>query len=152
MNFKQVFTNIGIGMLLLLLAACGGQEEPTPLPPPQVSQPVATVIVVPTPGANVPYGEVKAPDGVYVRTGPSEEYEPIGTLAFGVKTVIVGRSEDSGWWVIPVAGAADNQGWVSATYVEAFNAENVPVILAPEPAAPPAPDSTITGIVWKWQT
>lgn len=152
MKMRNVTFVIVIGLLLLLLAACGGQEEPTPLPPPQVSQPIATV-AVPTPGADVPYGEIIAPDGVYVRTGPSEEYEPIGTIAFGVKTVIVGRSEDGGWWVIPVQGATKNQGWISATYVKAFNTENVPVVPAPPvPAAPPGDATTITGIVWEWQT
>ena len=80
----------------------------------------------------------------------------IGTLAFGEDTAIVGRSADSDWWVIPMQGAAGNQGWVSADYVDTYNTENVPVI--PPPASgstgsgSTASGSDITGIVWKWQT
>jgi heat shock protein HslJ len=142
---------IGLGMLMLFLSACGGQEETT-LP-------------------NLPYGTVTARAGVNVRSGPGEEYAAVGTLAFGEDTAIVGRSADSVWWVIPMQGAADNQGWISAEFVDAYNTENVPVI------PPPASGSTgsgstgsgstgsgstgsgstssgsdITGIVWKWQT
>jgi uncharacterized protein YraI len=127
---------IGLGMLMLFLSACGGQEETT--------------------SPNLPYGTVTARAGVNVRSGPGEEYAAVGTLAFGEDTAIVGRSADSVWWVIPMQGAADNQGWISAEFVDAYNTENVPVI------PPPASGSTgsgstssgsdITGIVWKWQT
>jgi heat shock protein HslJ len=122
---------IGLGLLMIFLSACGGQEETT-LP-------------------NLPYATVTAPAGVNVRSGPGEEFEAIGTIAFSEDTAIVGRSADSAWWVIPMQGATGNQGWISATFVEAYNTENVPVI--PPPAtAPTSSGSDITGIVWKWQT
>ena len=138
MKAKFVLLIIGLGMLALILTACGGQEETT-LP-------------------NVPYATVTARAGLNVRSGPGEEYASIGTLAFGDDTAIVGRSADSTWWVIPMSGAADNQGWISAEYVEAYNTENVPVVAPPPASAPPSTGgsapagSDITGIVWKWQT
>ena len=109
---------------------------------PQAAQPIATA-VVPTPEPNVPYGRVTAPAGVNVRSGPGSSYPAIATLAFGAETVIVGRSADSAWWIIPLAGAPNNQGWVSSSYVQAFNAENVPVIAPP---APPVPTATPTAL------
>ena len=139
MKGKYVSIMIGLGLLMLLLSACSGlggtngSDAPT-----------------------IPYAIVTAPAGLNIRSGPSEEYEAIGTLALGDQTAIVGRSADSAWWVIPVQGAVNNQGWISASFVRAFNTDNVPVI------PPPASDSTgsgstsagseITGILWKWQT
>jgi len=122
---------IGLGMLMLFLSACSGQEEAA-LP-------------------NLPYATVTARAGLNIRSGPAEEYPSIGTLDFGDDTAIVGRSADSTWWVIPVLGADNNQGWISTSFVKTFNTENVPVIPPPAPA-PTASDSDITGIVWKWQT
>lgn len=104
---------------------------------PQAPEPVPTVIV-PTPEPGVPSGRVTAPSGVNVRTGPGSVYPVIGTAAFGAEGVIIGRSADSAWWVTPLQGAPNNQGWVSASYVQAFNAENVPVIAPPPPPAPTA--------------
>ncbi|MFO7662595.1 MAG: META domain-containing protein [Chloroflexota bacterium] len=141
MKAKFVSLIIGLGMLALFLTACSGQEETT-LP-------------------NLPYGTVTARAGINVRSGPGEDYAAIGTLAFREDTAIVGRSVDSAWWVIPMQGAADNQGWISAEFVDAYNTENVPVI--PPPASgstdtgstgsgSTASGSDITGIVWKWQT
>lgn len=122
---------------MLFLSACGGQAETA----------VATI------APDLPSATVTARDGINVRSGPGEEYAAIGTLAFGEQTLVVGRSADSAWWVIPMSGATNNQGWISATYVDAVNTENVPVI--PPPASAPGPGasgSDITGIVWKWQT
>ncbi len=119
---------------MLFLSACGGQEETA----------VATV------APNMPSATVTARDGINVRSGPGEEYAAIGTLANGEQTLVVGRSADSAWWVIPMAGATNDQGWISATYVQTVNTENVPVI--PPPASAPATSSSdITNIVWKWQ-
>ncbi|HFE66842.1 MAG TPA: META domain-containing protein [Chloroflexi bacterium] len=95
-------------------------------------------VVYPTPEAGVPYGRVTAAAGVNVRTGPGSIYPILGTAPFGTEGVIVGKSADGLWWVTPIDGAPNNQGWVSASYVQAFNAENVPVIQAPPPPVPTA--------------
>jgi uncharacterized protein YraI len=118
-------------VLVLFLSACGGQGG--------------------TAAPTIPYATVTATAGLNIRSGPGEEYESVGTLAFGEQIAIIGRSEDSAWWVVPAQGAPNNQGWISASYVNAQNAENVPVIPPPAPA-PTSSDSEITGILWKWQT
>lgn len=107
-----------------------------------VPEPAPTV-VPPTPESGVPYGRVSAPSGVNIRTGPGSLYPVIGTAPVGTELVITGKSADGLWWVTPVAGAPNNQGWVSAAYVQAFNAENVPVVQAP---APPVPTATPTAL------
>jgi uncharacterized protein YraI len=131
MKLKSSLSMIGLGMLVFFLMACAGQEETT--------------------GPNLPYATVTAPAGLNIRSGPGEDYASIGMLDFGEETAIVGRSADSTWWVIPVQGVENNQGWISADFVRTFNTENVPVV------APPTSESTssgsdITGILWKWQT
>jgi uncharacterized protein YraI len=134
MKIKQVVYMIGFGMLMLFLSACNGES----------ATPVATI------APNLPSATVTARDGINVRSGPGEEYAIVGTLANGEQTLVVGRSADSAWWVIPMAGSTNDQGWISATYVQAVNTENVPVI--PPPASAPATSgSDITNIVWKWQ-
>lgn len=135
MKVKVVSYMIGLGMMMLFLSACGAQAG--------------------TDAPTIPYATVTAPAGLNVRTGPGEEYESVGMLDLGDQIAIIGRSADSAWWVVPWQDAPNNQGWISASYVKAFNADNVPVIPPPasEPASEPASSSSdITGIVWKWQT
>ncbi|MBE2205946.1 MAG: SH3 domain-containing protein, partial [Saprospiraceae bacterium] len=135
MKIKQISYMIGLGMLMLFLSACNGEGA----------------AVVATIAPNLPSATVTAPDGINVRSGPGEEYAAVGTLAFGEQTLVVGRSADSAWWVIPTQGATNNQGWISATYVKAVNTENVPVIPPPASAPSTSAGSDITDIVWKWQ-
>ena len=101
--------------------------------------PIPTVIP-PTPGPQIPYGVVIAPAGVNVRTGPGTEYPIIAVAPFNAKGVISGKSADRQWWVTPLQGVANNQGWLSADYVKAYNADNVPVVQAPP--VPPPPTAT----------
>ena len=56
---------------------------------------------------------VIAPAGVNVRTGPGSAYPIIGTANFGVEGAIIGRSADGLWWVTPVRGAPNGQGYVN---------------------------------------
>jgi heat shock protein HslJ/uncharacterized protein YraI len=103
------------------------------------SAPVPTVIP-PTPGPQVPYAVVIAPAGVNVRTGPSTAYPVVGVAPFNTKGVISGKSADRQWWVTPLQGIANNQGWLSADYVKTYNTDNVPVVQAPP--LPPPPTAT----------
>ena len=75
----------------------------------------------------------EAIDTVNVRTGPSTDYPSYGLAAAGDKALILGISEDGLWWVVelPTYIAPDGRGWVSAGYVIATNADNVPVIETP---------------------
>jgi heat shock protein HslJ len=102
---------------------------------------------LPAPDDGEATGTITAPDGVYIRTGPGTEYPDVGAAPFGETGTIVGVSEDGEWWVmeVPVTPETpDGQGWVSAQYVDASNAENVPVVPAPEQ------QPALTGKTWQW--
>ena len=124
--------------------------QPMPTPPPPV--------VIDPPAPQTASGVVIAPAGVNVRTGPGSAYPILGAANFGTEGAIIGRSADGLWWVTPVRGAPNGQGWVSADFIRTSNIENVPVIEAPPlptavptatPQATPSPtmqfsaDSTI---------
>lgn len=113
--------------------------------PPQTPGPVPTV-EIPTPEPQTPYGRVTAPAGVNVRSGPGTNYLLIGTAPFGAEGAIIGISADGRWWVTPIQGAPNGQGWVSVDFVQAFNAGNVPVIPAPPPPATAVPTATPTAM------
>jgi uncharacterized protein YraI len=104
-----------------------------PLPPTQVP---------PTPAPGAPTGI--AIEAVNIRSGPSTDYPSYGVAPQGAQGTIVGRNSDGTWWAValPTSTAPEGYGWVSASYVYAINAGNVPVLDAP-PAVPiitvPAP-------------
>lgn len=107
----------------------------------ETTLPPAT-IVAPTPVPGGPTAIVTAPDGVNIRSGPGTEYDIIGIMPQNTQAPIVGRSADGQWWVLNIPAAPNSQGWVSASYVRAENADNAPVILppgAPAPTATPTP-------------
>jgi heat shock protein HslJ len=111
--------------------------EPTPPPP----------VVIDTPAPQTPTGVVIAPAGVNVRTGPGSAYPIIGAANYGTEGQIIGRSADGLWWVTPVRSAPNGQGWVSADFILATGAENVPIIPAPPlPATPTPPPPTATPV------
>ncbi len=85
-------------------------------PPPQPGMPTATVLLP-----------------VNVRTGPSTDYTSLGIAPAGASAQVVGISEDGTWWVIrvPEELSADEQGWVSADFVEVTGGADVPEIPAP---------------------
>ena len=92
-------------------------------------------------------GTITAPDGVFVRTGPGTEYPAIGAVPFDETGTIIGVSEDGEWWVFEAPVTPENpegQGWVSAQYVDATSAEDVPVIEAPEL------EPALTDATWQW--
>ncbi|MFN8469327.1 MAG: META domain-containing protein [Caldilineaceae bacterium] len=80
-------------------------------------------------------GVVLAPLGVNVRLGPGTDFPILGIAPQGTAGEIVGKSEDGEWWAVSVPSAPNEQGWVAAAYVEAKNADSVPVV-----AAPPLPE------------
>jgi len=86
---------------------------------------------LPPPAPGLPYGV--ATSYVNVRTGPSVQYPIYGIASPGDSAEILGRSEDGNWWVVklPTEFVGAGQGWVAAEFVEAHDAENVPVIPTP---------------------
>jgi uncharacterized protein YraI len=104
----------------IILGNLFGREEATPPP-----------VDLPTPAPEVPKAETTT--HVNVRSGPSLQYPIYGVAPPGSTAEIVGKSEDGGWWVvkIPTDLVSTGQGWVSAEYTKATNAENVPVVPTP---------------------
>ena len=68
----------------------------------------------------------------------------MGTAPFGESGSIIGRSANGQWWVAAAPNLPDGQVWVSAQFVEAVNADDVPVVEAP-PLEP-----SLQGVTWQW--
>jgi len=89
-----------------------------------------------------PFGIVSAAAGVNVRGGPSTAFPIIGHAAFGTELALTGRSANGQWFTTPVQGAPNNNGWVSAPLLDAFNTAALPVVASPPPPATPTPVPT----------
>jgi heat shock protein HslJ len=76
-------------------------------------------------------GVVLAPLGVNVRLGPGTDFPVLGVAPQGTEGEIVGVSADGAWYVARVPSAPNEQGWVASAYVEATNADGLPVVAAP---------------------
>jgi uncharacterized protein YraI len=124
------------------VAASNAEAVPVmPAPPvPPTVEPVA-------PGPDDPQATALQP--VYVRQGPGETYPAYGLAQPGQTALVIGRSEDSAYWVVRVNPAVIPSGfaWVQASLVQATNVENAPVIAAPvaPPVSAPLPPPTDTG-------
>lgn len=105
------------------------------------------------PEPTVPSGRVNSPQGLNIRSGPGVNFPVIGFARDGAEGEIVGRSADGRWWAAAVPTAPGGIGWVTADFVIATNADNVPVIevappvvvvptTAPTPTPPPPPTAT----------
>jgi heat shock protein HslJ len=92
----------------------------------------------PAPEPQTPTGTVTGASVLNIRSGPGTNYPVIGAARQGDTGTIVGQSEDGRWWVVAAPSLPGGTGWVSADFVLATNAENVPVIPAP-PLPPPTP-------------
>jgi uncharacterized protein YraI len=88
-------------------------------------------VTLPTPEPGMP--TAVAVDYINVRSGPSVQYPIYGIAPPGSSAEIIGKSEDGGWWVVkvPTNLVGAGQGWVSVEYIQATDAENVPVVAAP---------------------
>jgi uncharacterized protein YraI len=64
---------------------------------------------------------------INVRAGPGSQYAIIGTLQRGEGAEVVGVSPDGEWWAIKFARGENGRGWVSSSYVQVENVEDVPV-------------------------
>lgn len=92
----------------------------------------------PAPEPATPTGRVVGTQALNVRSGPSTAFPVIGVARLGDEGEIVGRSADGRWWAVSIPSAPGGIGWVSADFVLATNAEDVPVIASPPPPAPTA--------------
>jgi heat shock protein HslJ len=91
----------------------------------------------PQPTPLTPIGRVTGTQVLNIRSGPGTNFPVVGQARYGDEGEIVGRSENSDWWAISIPSLPGGIGWVSADFVLATNAGNVPVIAAPQ--LPPTP-------------
>jgi uncharacterized protein YraI len=119
-----------IGIVAFLYFSNQNQQPegvvPTPVPP---------QVILPTVDPNSPH--VTANVDINVRSGPGTNYPTYGVAPTGAQALVIGVSEDGTWWNISVSPEKIPAGnaWVSAEYVTATNAENIPVV--PAPPLPP---------------
>lgn len=122
----------------------GGEIAPTATLPGTAVNPETAATPKATP--NSPAVEVLV--DLNVRNGPGVQYDRVGFLTQGSLAMLVGRDPASGWWKIQCPVNVNSpECWVSggAQYTRPFNAEGVPVAVAPPPPTPvPAvlPDDT----------
>ena len=96
----------------------------------------------PKPTPKTPKGRVVGAQTLNIRSGPSTAFPVIGAARAGDEGEIVGRSADARWWAVSTPSLPGGVGWVSADFVVATNAENVPVIASPPPPTPRPPTPT----------
>jgi uncharacterized protein YraI len=108
--------------------------------------PLPPVAGLPAPGPDDP--QVRTIVNTAVRSGPGDDYPAYGIAPAGRSAQVLGKSQDSQWWVIRIDPAlvGAGYGWIAAAYVMAENTSGVPVVAAPAPPAPaplptPAPGS-----------
>lgn len=101
------------------------------------------------PESTTPTGRVVGTQSLNIRSGPGTAFPVIGVARLGDEGELVGRSADGRWWAVSVPTAPGGIGWVSADFVLATNAENVPVMQGPPPPPPtatPLPRPTATPV------
>jgi uncharacterized protein YraI len=116
------------------LTASAPTPGPTqvPAPGPTASIPVVNVGLL-TPAAGQP--AAIANYNTYVFGGPGENYVVYTAFLGGQQAVVVGKNADASWWALSMPNTPTGSGWVSAGWVTAVGAENVPVL--PTPPVPP---------------
>jgi hypothetical protein len=126
----------------MLGTACNAEvtapETPTPTPTPLVIitstlPPTQTPRPSPTPEPATPTVPVAPAEGqtlsqLNVRSAPSAESDLLGTVEIFAKVQIVGVDSTSGWWLIIYPQSPTGTGWVTAQFVQATDAQNVPVV------------------------
>ncbi|UCC88441.1 MAG: SH3 domain-containing protein, partial [Anaerolineales bacterium] len=85
------------------------------------------VIVAPPP-APVPFA-LSHKGTVSLRSGPGPSYTRIGSIALGDRVEIMGRNQDSTWWLV---SAGQGLAWLCADYVVAYDVpDDLPVVTIP---------------------
>ena len=98
------------------------------------SQPAVSTPLSPQPPK--PFAIALQP-GVNLRSGPGASYFRVGSLPLGTRAEIMGRNQDSSWWLV---AAPEGLAWVSAAYVTAYDVgDTLPVVSIPALLVWPTP-------------
>ena len=65
---------------------------------------------------------------VNVRSGPGTDFNSLGSLNPKDVVVLTGKDPSGTWFQIQYPNGADGKGWVTAAFIQANNAENLPII------------------------
>ncbi len=143
-------------VVLLLLSACGAEpaavatstpapsktatRPPTDTPLPPTSTPLPPGVTAKPPSATPlpPVATLKLT--VNVRAGPSTSYPIVAKLKSGSRYPIVGKGQDSKWWLIQF----DNKtGWIPADFADVQGGTNLVSVVSvvPTPSATAVPTS-----------
>jgi heat shock protein HslJ len=95
------------------------------------------IVDLPAPEPQKPTGTVTGASVLNIRSGPGTNFPVVGAAREGDSGTIVGRSQDGRWWVVNAPSLPGGVGWVSADFVTATGAENVPVVPSPPTPVPP---------------
>jgi len=81
---------------------------------------------------------------IFVRLGPGQTYDSLGTLPAGTIVTLTGRNENNVWVQIQFEGGLDGKGWVAAAYLIGADLTGLPyfdnhgqLIFAPTAVANP---------------
>ena len=94
------------------------------------------IVDLPAPEPQQPTGTVTGANVLNIRSGPGTNFPVVASARQGDTGTIVGRSQDGRWWVVDAPSLPGGVGWVSADFVTATNAENVPVVPSPPTPVP----------------
>lgn len=135
----------------------------------QIESLVAQVRILEANGADMPLEPAAPPpppqpfviahqSGVTLRSGPGVDYARLGTLTLGARVAIVGRNNDSSWWLVSTPGGL---GWVRSDVVVAYDInDDIPIVTIPAlltlpetgnapnpaPATTPTPDPPTSAV------
>jgi uncharacterized protein YraI len=157
-------TNIAVPVMLILGMIASGCNLPSAVKAPEVSpEEIANTAVAaaftaqaaaalsatpagpagPAPGsASQCSPTVTANVNANVRSGPTTDYSPVGSLPTGGTAAIAGRNDAGTWWFISFPGGPGGYGWIAGSVVTASCLPQVVQVVAapPLPAAPPPQD------------
>jgi uncharacterized protein YgiM (DUF1202 family) len=79
-----------------------------------------------------------------VRTAPSTSAGVIAVIKAGYSYPVLGRTADSGWWLLSMSPTDSITGWASGWFLSIPNQQAVPVIAAPNPTPATFSMGTVT--------
>ncbi len=114
----------------LVVATAPAREGRAPRPAQtRVASEQATV--APTELPTVSMGVVQSSQAVNVRSGPGTNFDVAGSVSSGMELLILGQSNDGGWYNVELPNGAE--GWIRS---DLLAVEEVPVTLTPVGSAP----------------
>jgi uncharacterized protein YgiM (DUF1202 family) len=97
-------------------------EHASPTSRPGDTQLPLTAIHTPTPAGHT----AKVKNQIFVRVGPGQTFESLGTVDAGKVVNLTGRNLNNVWIQIEFDGGAQGKGWVAAAYLEGADLKGLP--------------------------